>query len=391
MKGESVKKKTHVVNDAGEAETAVETAGGSGGDGGFGSEDGGESILGEMGGVEEEEEEDEDEEDGEEDEEEAKEERSKLDDGYFEIEAIRRKRVRKGKVQYLIKWRGWPETANTWEPLENLQSIADVIDSFEGSLKPGKPGRKKKRKYSGPNSQLKNKKQQRLTYDAAERSDSSTSLNNSSLPGTRGPLDLTGYVANQGGSVGMVRQVSLVEVEKEYDPTLNELMGPVIDSNGAGCSQVGGEEGDNVRANGFLKVYPKEFGFIGAKRRKSGSVKRFKQEETTTSNNNNHTTASTDHNLTPESRIGNEYQPGVLENNNLSQKSKVEELDIVRIIKPVRFSSSITDSVQDALVTFSVLRSDGKEVTVDNRFLKAHNPLLLIEFYEQHLKYNPER
>lgn len=33
-----------------------------------------------------------------------------------------------------MKRRGWPETANTWEPIENLHSIADVIDSFEGRL-----------------------------------------------------------------------------------------------------------------------------------------------------------------------------------------------------------------------------------------------------------------
>lgn len=122
MKGASVKKKTQVLNDAGEAETAVETVGESrkiSGDGGFGSEDGGggggggggsgESIFREMGDdrrtedgeEEEEEEEDEDEDDGgaEEDEEGegggGQEERPKLDEGYFEIEAIRRKRVRK--------------------------------------------------------------------------------------------------------------------------------------------------------------------------------------------------------------------------------------------------------------------------------------------------------
>lgn len=106
MKGAGVKKKTQVVNDAGEAETAVETAGGSGkrsGDGGFGSDDGGggDSVLREMGDdrrTEDEEEEDDDED--EEDEEEGgggggKEERPKLDEGFFEIEAIRRKRVRK--------------------------------------------------------------------------------------------------------------------------------------------------------------------------------------------------------------------------------------------------------------------------------------------------------
>ncbi|ESQ41764.1 hypothetical protein EUTSA_v10013571mg [Eutrema salsugineum] len=437
MKGAGVKKKTQVVNDDGEADTAVEIAGDSrkiSGDGGFGSEDGGgggggsgESILREMGDDrrtedgEEEEEDDEDEDDGGEDEEEeergdeGKEDRLKLDEGYFEIEAIRRKRVRKGKVQYLIKWRGWPETANTWEPFENLQSIADVIDAFEGSLRPGKPGRKRKRKYGGPNSQMK-KKQHRVastSHDAAEKSESSTSRNNSSLPNIPGSVDLSGssllkgdreaknaYVSNQveanSGSVGMVRQVSLVEEEKEYDPTLNELRGPVVNSNGAGCPQGGGigSEGDNVRPNGLLKVYPKELDKNrGAKRRKSGSVKRFKQDASTS---NNHTT-TTDQDVTPElatldsfgriARIGNEY-PGVLENNSLSQKSKTEELAIIKILKPVKFSASVTDNVQDVLVTFSALRSDGKEVMVDNRFLKAHNPLLLIDFYEQHLKYN---
>ncbi|KAL1195495.1 Chromo domain-containing protein LHP1 [Cardamine amara subsp. amara] len=438
MKGLGVKKKTQVLNDAGEVDTAVEAFGKRIGDGGFFSGDGvgggGESIFREIGddrrtedGEEEEEEEDEDDEDdvGEEEEEEGggervggQEERPKLDEGYFEIEAIRRKRVRKGKVQYLIKWRGWPETANTWEPLENLQSIADVIDAFEGSLRPGKPGRKRKRKYGGPHSHMK-KKQQRLTstsLDAAEKSDSSTSLNNSSLPDIPGPVDLSGsslrkgdgeaknaYVSNQveanSGNVGMVRQVSLIEEEKEYDPTLNELRGPANNSNGAGCSQVGGIgcEGDNVRPNGLLKVYPKELDknsrFIGAKRRKSGSVKRFKQDGSTSNNQ----IVTIDQNLTPDlttldsfgriARISNEY-PGVLENNNLSQKTKTEELEILKILKPMSFSASVSDNVQDVLVTFLALRSDGKEVMVDNRFLKAHNPLLLIEFYEQHLKYN---
>ncbi|KNA25919.1 hypothetical protein SOVF_002200, partial [Spinacia oleracea] len=33
--------------------------------------------------------------------------------------------------------------------------------------------------------------------------------------------------------------------------------------------------------------------------------------------------------------------------------------------------------------------SDGKELTVDNKFLKANYPHLLINFYEQHLRYSP--
>lgn len=120
MKGASgaVKKKPQVLNEAGEAETAVETVGESrkiSGDGGFGSDDGGggggggsgESILREIGDDrptedgDEEEEEDEDEDDGGDEEDEegegegGQEERPKLDEGFYEIEAIRRKRVRK--------------------------------------------------------------------------------------------------------------------------------------------------------------------------------------------------------------------------------------------------------------------------------------------------------
>ena len=283
-------------------------------------------------------------------------------------------------------------------------------------MKPGKPGRKpgRKRKHHGGsnlNTHLK-KKQQRLTsttsHDASERSDSFTSLNNSSLPNIRGPLDLCGsgdgetaYAAANQVEANSRRSVGMVGEEKDYDPTLSELRGP------------GGV--DNVRPNGLLKVYPKNSQFIGAKRRKSGSVKRFKQDASTSNNNNNHTTTATnDQNVTQElatldsfggaARIGNEY-PGVLENNNLSQKSKVEELDIAKILKPVKFSSSVTNNVQDVLVTFLALRfvcqsshlkfklffllliwlllirSDGEEVMVDNRFLKAHNPLLVKIIY----------
>ncbi|KAI4313322.1 hypothetical protein L6164_026309 [Bauhinia variegata] len=56
---------------------------------------------------------------------------TELPDGYYEVEAIRAMRVWKGRKQYLIKWLGWPEETNTWEPIRHLTLVKDMIDDFE--------------------------------------------------------------------------------------------------------------------------------------------------------------------------------------------------------------------------------------------------------------------
>ncbi|XP_005108393.1 chromobox protein homolog 8 [Aplysia californica] len=38
----------------------------------------------------------------------------------FAAECIQKRRVRKGKVEYLVKWKGWSIKYNTWEPEENI-------------------------------------------------------------------------------------------------------------------------------------------------------------------------------------------------------------------------------------------------------------------------------
>lgn len=45
---------------------------------------------------------------------------SSIGDQVFAVESITNKRVRKGTVEYLLKWQGWPPKYSTWEPEDNI-------------------------------------------------------------------------------------------------------------------------------------------------------------------------------------------------------------------------------------------------------------------------------
>lgn len=354
-------------------------------------------------------------------------ERPKLDEGYYEIEAIRRKRVRKTQRQYLIKWRGWPETANTWEPLENLQSCSDFIDAFEESLRSGKQ-RKRKRKSGGtPHTHVK-KRQQRSTVASynnrgMETNDINKPLSsaaignlsiadNSALPQSvclSGQEQGNGIVNNNGtskkvngenGVVNVVPKCSGRRNRSEYDPKLSELKATTSTSN-ADRLAIHFQEGKGSEGNGTVEGISRvnctesvqNTRSIGAKRRKSGSVKRIKPEmqlcETPVMQN---LTIGT--NIVSGGRVelieaGNHYAGG----GNSSYKNKTNESEnasrITKILKPIGYSATVMNNVQDVSVTFMAMRADGREVMVDNKFLKANNPLLLISYYEQHLRYSP--
>uniref|UniRef100_A0A8D0H052 Chromobox 7 n=1 Tax=Sphenodon punctatus TaxID=8508 RepID=A0A8D0H052_SPHPU len=45
---------------------------------------------------------------------------SAIGEQVFAVENIRKKRIRKGNVEYLVKWKGWPPKYSTWEPEDHI-------------------------------------------------------------------------------------------------------------------------------------------------------------------------------------------------------------------------------------------------------------------------------
>ena len=108
----------------------------------------------------------------------------------YQVEKIVGKRWKGGRVQYKVKWEGYPYSQCTWEPLEHLQTVFELIDQYnESQQTTSKKSKKekdeehlrKKRKKSSSVSQEENSEEssnsRKIKSNSSEKKDSKDNSN----------------------------------------------------------------------------------------------------------------------------------------------------------------------------------------------------------------------
>lgn len=73
---------------------------------------------------------------------------------FYEVEEIVGKKTNKGKTLYQVKWVGYSSDQNTWEPLENLENVLNLVEEFENLNESMKRKKKSKKQPESNEDQI---------------------------------------------------------------------------------------------------------------------------------------------------------------------------------------------------------------------------------------------
>ena len=63
---------------------------------------------------------------------------------YYTVEEVIGRRKKKGKYEYLIKWKDYSINESTWEPMDNLYFVKELIEEYDRSYDSKNKNKKKK-------------------------------------------------------------------------------------------------------------------------------------------------------------------------------------------------------------------------------------------------------
>ena len=96
-----------------------------------------------------------------------------MEDEEYAVEKILDRRIQDGRIEYYLKWKGYGDDGNTWEPEVNLQSCPELIAEFEH--------KRNMRKYKKNEKKVKERKSS-AKADSSNEKERSISVGDDRLP-----------------------------------------------------------------------------------------------------------------------------------------------------------------------------------------------------------------